>query len=212
MTNEHDIDFGSGEVTPYIKFNAKSNVWAINDGTEDQVIEPPRMLIDLEHIRKGWLRFREQSAPDFKLDPPGTPLNTLLTPEPETGDYKTGFVVQTYSRAFGSRQFAANSFNVKEAIKALNKLYRQDAPMHPGKLPVCEVAKTEVVTGNYGNNYRPLFSITGWVDRPADFHDHLPEGAAVATSEQPNVGAPPTTVRQVADAAQAPLPNDEIPF
>ena len=211
MTTDYDIDFGSGEVTPYIKFNAKGNVWAVNDGTEDQTIDPPRMLIDLEHMQKGWLRFREQSAPDFKLDPPGTPLKTLVTPEPETGDYKTGFVIQTYSSAYGSRQFAANSFNVKEAIRALYKLYAKDAPANPGKVPICEVAKTEVVSGSYGNNYRPVFSIVGWADRPADFRDHLPEGASTPQPEQPKIVAHPAMVQQTTDAAKAPF-NDEIPF
>ncbi len=206
MSNDYDIDFGSGEVTPYIKFNAKANVWSASNGTEDQTIDPPRLLIDLEHMQKGWLRFREQAAPDFKLDPPGTPLNTLLTQEPETGDYKTGFVIQTYSSAHGSRQFAANSFNVKEAIKALYRLYAKDAPAHPGKVPICEVARTDVVSGNYGNNYRPVFSIIGWTDRPDDFRDHLP-----ATPEASKVVAHPAMSQQAADAAQAPY-NDDIPF
>ena len=58
-----DIDFGASDVPPYIKFNAKGNVWAVNHGAEDETINPPRMLIDLEHMQKGWLRFREQLAP-----------------------------------------------------------------------------------------------------------------------------------------------------
>ncbi len=211
---DYDIDFGASDVPPYIKFNAKTNLWAVNRGTEEEAIEQPRMLIDLEHIQKGWLRFREQMAPDFKLDPRGTPMDTLVTPEPGTGDYKTGFIVQIFSTALGSRQLSANSFQLKEAIGALYRQYKKESPAHPGKLPICEVIKVETITGNYGANFRPTFSIIGWADRPAEFCDHLPKGSAQVAVATPQP-APAQSAQVVSITAQKPLDDtldDSIPF
>ena len=182
--------FGDEQTTPYIKYNAKENQWSVN-GQDGEIvdIDPPRLLMDLEHIEVGWFCFREAQAPDIVLDPPGDEE----APEPDGGNHKRGFRLQTYSKTFGAREFSSNSWMLKQAMKQLWKPFEEGMPQNPGQVPLVEATDHLAVTGKYGTNYRPVFRITGWYARPSE----LP--APTSTATQP--------AAEVADEL-----NDEIAF
>ena len=188
--------FGDEQVIPYLKFNAKEKVWCINNEAGELVeIDPPKLLMDLEHIKIGWFRFREGQAPDIVFDPPGREAT-----KPEAGDHKRGFQLNVYSRDYGVREMASNSFMFKNAMKTLYGTWEKHKDQHPGKLPLVEVTEHTGVQGKYGLNYRPEFAITGWYARPDDFEVSETNSAGSASATQ----APALVVVDDFD--------DEIPF
>ena len=202
--------FGDEVSTPYIKFNAKENAWATNNRDGDiQNIDPPRMLIDLDQLQLGWFRFREAQAPDIVLDPPGTEAA-----EPDGGNHKRGFRVQTYSPTLGVREFSSNSLMLKKAMILLYKLWEADKAQNPNKLPLVEVTDHVAVNGRYGTNYKPVFDIVGWYDRPDELSVPSREPETHQTSAQ-QPAAPKSNVAPLPTKAKTPLAEelgDEIPW
>ena len=191
--------FGDEQVVPYLKFNAKEKKWFINDEAGEIVeIDPPKLLMDLEHIRLGWFRFREGEAPDIVFDPPGREAM-----KPEAGDHKRGFQLNVYSRDHGVREMASNSFMFKTAIKTLYSMWEKQKDRHPGKLPAVMVIEHTGVQGKYGLNYRPEFAITSWHERPEEFPVEERNDAEFDSAGQT---APATTAKVVEEL------DDEIPY
>jgi hypothetical protein len=166
-----------GDSKPIIKCNAKSGRFTVDDTAVTRI----QFIADLENAEAGWMFFRENSQPDFRLTKVKDLLNGKAYPAmPDERDadnkplYRRGFrmMVKIGDKLAGGRpsvrEMATCSFVVTTAIDGLLRAWyeqhRQD-----GKLPVVEVNDWEEVKGQYGSNFRPQFLIKKLVDRPADF-------------------------------------------
>jgi hypothetical protein len=200
--------FGDEQTISYIKFNAKERLWAINDDQGEVLkIDPPRMLIDIEHVQTGWFRFREGQAPDILLD-----VKDVPAPEPEGENHKRGFRVFVFSTDLGLREFTSSSLMLKQAMKALYAAWEKEKGQHPNQVPLVEVVEHEPVTGRYGTNYRPVFRIVSWHERPEALAAKVPQNGST-TPQVPVAPAAPqmATTPTVAPSVDVEL-DDSIPF
>lgn len=163
---------GLGIIKPYVKFNARSGKWLMRglDG-QDVEIECPVFLADLANIATGWLRFQEGQAPERVMDP------SLSEKAPCPGrDFKRGFVVLLYSPKWfgGIAEFASSSVHVCNAIRELYSDFKAIADQHPSQAPVISYTGADAMKDRLGTNYRPIFKIGQWVNRPAVLPDRSP--------------------------------------
>ena len=168
---------GSGSLKPYAKFNAKADKWfARGPEGEDVEIPRPTFVIDFDNIRTGWLCFREGQAPERSIDP----SLDRLAPSPGP-DFKRGFVAIAYSPRFfgGCAELASASIHFANAIKEVYAQYEAERAANRGKLPVVACTGSQAMKDRSGVNYRPIFALTRWVDRPAE----LPDGSPVEESD-----------------------------
>tara|TARA_B100000315_G_scaffold256529_1_gene302645 strand:+ start:2252 stop:2839 length:588 start_codon:yes stop_codon:yes gene_type:complete len=194
------LNFGD-DIKNYIKFNSKQKIWSINDEDGEVVqISPPRFIIDLERLITAWLYFREGQAPSIILDVDG-----VKAPEPDGGNHKRGFVVDTFSPELGVRDFTSCSYNLKKAIKLVYAEFEKGRETHTGEVPVISVTGHIDAPSQYGLNYQPIFAVTGWVARPVEL------GGAATIQTLDTVEPKQIDVAQV----NAPLTddlNDTVPF
>jgi hypothetical protein len=167
---------GSGTGKPFCKYNAKADKWFVRgpDGA-DLEVQRPSFVIDLDNIATGWLLFREGQAPERVMDP------SIDQPAPSPGEgFKRGFVVMTFSPKFfgGAAELAGTSVHLSNAIKDIYAQYEADKANHRGALPVVACTGSEAMKDRYGTNYRPVFKIAQWVERPKDLPNISPVDAA----------------------------------
>ena len=171
---------GSTSLKNYVKYNAKADKWFAR-GTEGEAkeIERPTFVIDFDNFGTGWLRFREGQAPERVMDP----CIGQDTKKPGE-DFKRGFVVMVYSPKFfgGAAEFSSNSFHLCNAITEAYEKYAAGRASNPGKLPALVCTGSQAMKDRYGTNYRPIFIITHWVDRPADLPNVSPVAAPVSSA------------------------------
>jgi hypothetical protein len=185
-----------GDQVPIVKFNAKSRLWKVDDVSVDKI----DMIVDLDNTETGFMRFTENSAPDFRVVRVADLLNGAQYPaEPADsgGLYRKGFRVKVKisdKLAGGKatvREFASSSLATKRGFNALWDAWF--AAKEPGKLPVVRCRSYEEVPGKHGSNYSPTFEIVRWIDRPADLVDGTPPTAKAARpSESPPHATAPT--------------------
>lgn len=193
------LDFND-EFKRYIKFNSKQNIWSINDENGEVVsIDSPKFVIDLERLKTAWLYFREGQAPSVFLDESARPA-----PEPEGGNHKRGFVVQTYSISLGLREFSGCSLNLKKAMKLLYADFEKNKAQHPDQVPVIQATGHIEAPSQYGMNYQPVFAIIGWTPRP-------PELGGVHGGSPDTGNSPPATEVKV-EAPQTDMLDDAVPY
>ena len=183
-------DAPSGDFTPFVKYNAKAGRWMIKDGDSDREIQNPTFIADFANAKKAWMYFMEGQAPDIVYFPS---LEAQL--EKPSEKHKLGVSVMLFSNdAFGGVvKLESNSINTCQALGELHKQYEGSPESKTGKLPVVAVKGAEPIKGNYGTNYKPVFEIVKWVDRPAAFDETseensetpapTPETAAASASE-----------------------------
>lgn len=159
-----------GDSSPYIKYNAKAGRWFVrNHEGKDIEVQNPRFAIELENFKTGWISFPAGSPPSFIWDEQG-----VRAPRPEGGDYKEGFEVWVMGTdpqpalggaPIGVRQWTATAYAAKAGVTALNGLYEQHKGDNPDKMPVVRMVSVNVIKGDYGDNYEPVFQIESWVER-----------------------------------------------
>jgi hypothetical protein len=188
------------EFKKYIKFNSKLNIWSINDEDGEVIsIDHPKFVMDLKRLKTAWLYFREGQAPSVFLDESASPA-----PEPEGGNHRRGFVVETYSTVLGLREFSSCSLNLKKAMKLLYSDYEKEKDQHPDQLPVVQATGYIEAPSNYGMNYQPVFAIVGWTPRPPELG-----GVQGGTS---SAGNPPPATEVNVEAPQADMIDDVVPY
>jgi hypothetical protein len=190
---------GSGTGKPFVKFNAKADKWFVR-GTagEDAEIPRPSCVMDFDNIATGWLQFREGQAPERVMDP----SHDQPAPMPGEG-FKRGFVVMTFSPKFfgGAAEFASTSIHISNAIKDVYAQYEAERADRRGELPVVSCTGSEAIKDRHGINYRPVFKIVQWVERPAD----LPNRSPVDTADVWR-GAVPSGIKTPAQHVPPPTP------
>ena len=161
----------SGSITPYVKYNAKSDKWFVRGEDGDEEIARPTFVADLANIATGWLRFREGEAPERSIDP------SLDRAAPSPGEgFKRGFVLAVFSQNFfgGLVELSSASIHMGNAVREVYQIFEDQRGNHPGQVPVIACIGSEPMKDKYGTNYRPKLELLKWVDRPADLPDESP--------------------------------------
>jgi hypothetical protein len=176
-----NLSVSDGEFTPYLKYNAKAGrFYAKPEGGDEIEITSPMIAIDMANIRTGWLYYAEGSGPE-KLWDPSPEVAAPRPPGPKK--FKRGFEVLVIGNAMipgtnqrlGLREFSSTAGNVITSILRMHAEYEAGLAANPGKVPVYACTGVKPITGSYGVNYEPLFSLRQWVERSrvSEFDAHV---------------------------------------
>lgn len=198
---------GGGEIVPFLKYNAKAGrMFRVDrvqtasgwEAKEVDITNDFSAVIDLENIMVGWVYYgpngpQRQMAVYMKDPMPVRP--------PDKDDkgkllYKSGFSVRlalSKDCGGGVREFGSSADTVTNAMGALHDQYLAAPEKNEHKLPIISIREVVAEKGSYGTNYRPVFSIDGWVDRPASLAQGNVNGAIHDAQEPPQRATPPAT-------------------
>jgi hypothetical protein len=202
---------GTGKSKPYAKYNAKADKWfARGPDGEDREIPRPTFVADFDNIATGWIRLLEGQAPERLMD------ISVRQSAPCPGEgFKRGFVLAIYSPKFfgGAVEFSSASIHLSNAVKDIYVQYEAGREANPGKLPVVSCIDSEAMKDRYGTNYRPIFAIVQWVDRPPGLPDASPVDAGEVYHGPPTpTSIAPTPAQHVAAPSQPPAPPASDPL
>jgi hypothetical protein len=204
-----------GEIRPYVKYDAKAGrMFRIDrvQGSDGQyqtdqveITNSVQFVADLANIRVGWINYTAQ-GPIRKLVVLGKePIPARPTDTNSEGKlaFKQGFeldiLLNKDSGGGPSRILGSAAGCVIDAMDELHDAYSGAPESKAGKLPVVKIVSVSPVKSGQSTNYKPIFQIVSWVDRPA----------ALAVGDDPKVGtlAPPSTGSTVAPPpSQVPQP------
>jgi hypothetical protein len=174
----------SGDFLPYLKYNAKAGRFYKKEGDNDVEVQSPTFLADFANIKTGWFYYAEGMAPSITYDA------DLSTPAAKPSDkHKRGFKLTIFSKALfdGEAEFASASMHTCAAINDVYSQYEAEAAKNPGKYAVVSVSGVNPQKDKMGTNYKPVFVISKWVDRPAEW---VSGSAAPAAANQSSAPAP----------------------
>lgn len=203
-----NLSVSDGEFTPYLKYNAKAGrFYAKPEGDDEVEIVNPLIAIDMANIKTGWIFYPEGGGPEKIWDP--SPETAAPKP-PGPKKFKRGFEVQVIgnaeipgtSQALGLREFSSTAANVISSILRMHAEYEAGMTANKGKYPVYACTGVKPITGMYGVNYEPLFTLKQWVplDRVPEFETHA---APTPAKRDPISTAPQRGAQDL---------NDDIPF
>lgn len=188
---------GDADFTPFLKYNAKAGRFYVRPqgATEDVEVVNPRLAIDMNYIKTGWIYYsQEGGAPEKVWDP----TITQMAPRPAgPKKFKRGFELVVFGNdpvhglngVLGLREWTSNASNANNAIMKMYEAYEAGITANRGKVPFYVCTRVIPINGSYGTNYEPVFELKAWIDRekvPA-FDEHL-ERAALG-SEQTHSGS-----------------------
>jgi hypothetical protein len=203
----------NGEIQPYVNYDAKAGrmfradrsqrgdgTWA-SDKTE--ITDTAQMVMDLANIRVGWINYTSQG-----------PVRRMVThgkePMPPRPDDKNAEGKAAFKQAFevnllldkasgggAPRVFGSAAACVIEATDALHDAYLSAPESNAGKLPIVKITGVLPVKSGQSTNYKPVFEIIGWVERPA----------SLTIAAQPSPKMPPATG---STAVKAPAPQPDL--
>lgn len=172
-----------GEIQPYINYDAKAGRMFRVDRSQGgdgmwntdkvEITNTVQMVMDLANIRVGWINYTTQ-GPVRKLVVLG---QEPIPPRPDDKNaegkpaFKQGFEINLLlDKASGGgvpRVFGSAAGCVIEAMDALHDAYSSAPESKAGKLPIVKIASVQPVKAGQSTNYKPIFSIVNWIDRPA---------------------------------------------
>ena len=208
------------------------------DNLDTELPTGTKMVFDFGSIQVGYMHFAAGQAPSFALVPLGKTI-----PASPSKDHRQGFRMMVHlGQGGGKREFATTAKTVLGAVDDLHGEFEKAPEARAGKVPVVEFAGTERITTKnvHGTqtNFRPVFRIVQWIDRPADLGErtvpppggqaqaenaawtaHAKANGGAASANPRHVGPPPAQAAGGWDAGNvAPPPpsqddlNDTIPF
>lgn len=210
-----NLSVSDGDFTPYLKYNAKAGrFYAKPEGGEEVEITNPAIAIDMAGIKTGWIFYPEGAGPEKVWDP----SPDVAAPRPAgPKKFKRGFEVQVIGnalipgtqQALGLREFSSTASNVITSILRMHAEYEAGMADNPGKVPVFVCKSVKPITGSYGVNYEPIFTLSQWVERSrvSEFDQHVT--APAPRRPDPISSGPQRTVRVVGGADEM---SDDIPF
>ena len=146
-------------------------------GIRDQVdITGPdlKFAIDFGSLQVGYVQFTA-NGPVRSMVPYGKPLPVQPQDKDDNGKLvaKPGFYVLIAGKSVGGvREWCSNAAILLTALDELYQVYEQRPEAQQGKIPLISIPRTIPVKSGRGaqssTNYKPEFSIVGWVDRLAD--------------------------------------------
>ena len=170
-----------GQFLDYINYNAVSGKWIAKNGDEEIEVQDFKVLCDLENLQVGWLAWVPTT--DGKNRPDFQPYPKLDQPTAKPGDsyeiatrFNMSFPKKT---EIGVREWTCKSNIGKDAVQELFNAFMSAKDDNKGKVPVVHCKGTKAEKNYHGTtNYKPIFEITGWKDRP----DELPNQIAAPTT------------------------------
>ena len=208
-----NLSSGGGNYLPICKFDCRAGRMFKSDkvdGSWSQVdiTKNFKAVMDLENVEVGWIKF-DGGAPDFVMNHISEGL-----PEKPSDMHRQGvrLVIKLNKSCGGDvRELAGNAKALLAGVDALHDLYEEGIVNNKGKLPVVALADTVAVSTGEGatksTNYRPVFEITGWVDRP----DDLVPSSRPSSSPKVKASAPTTGSTKVF-APKAVIADDDEDF
>jgi hypothetical protein len=209
---------GGGEIRPYVKYDAKAGrMFRIDrvQGSDGQyqtdqveITNIAQFVADLANIRVGWINYTAQ-GPIRKLVVLGKePIPARPTDTNSEGKlaFKQGFeldiLLNKDSGGGPSRILGSAAGCVIDAMDELHDAYTGSPESKAGKLPVVKIASVSPVKSGQSTNYKPIFAIVSWVDRPAALAE---AGTTAPAASPPSTGSsvvpPPSAVPQPAASA-----------
>lgn len=193
-----EMSTGDSEFMPIVMFMAKEGRFYKRDrvgganGFENDDRELPtgtKFVVDFGSIQVGWLHFAAGQAPSFAV----VPLGQALPAQPNK-DHRQGFKLLLHlGKGGGLREFATTAKTVLGAVDDLHGQFEAAPEAAAGKIPIVEFSGTQKITTKnvHGTqtNFRPSFTITGWMDRLPDFGPRTvpPPGQTVARPQATQV-------------------------
>lgn len=200
-----------GDFKVYCKYNAKAGrFYTKEDKPEASEYEVKNFtaVFDMDNLKTGWFLFAPGVAPVKNMDP------SLSEPAAKPGDgFKRGFELEIFSEKNlgGVREFSSTAGAVIDAMNDLYDHWVADKDANAGKLPVVKCVEVQPVTNKHGTNYRPVFEIVSWADRPAELADSPAPAAAAPAARGPAEHAPPPAAKAAAPAPE-PVGADDVDF
>lgn len=190
---------------PIIKYDARAGRM-FRDNAE---ITPQfSAVFDFPKIEVGWIRFANNGPPDFRVVPASQPMPLQPTP-----DHKKGFRLRVkLARSIGGdvREFASVSQCVCQSIDELHTAYVNAPESRAGKLPVVRMTGSQAVVSSgpkgTSTNYKPLWLIAEWIDRPAELNAAPASAPAYAPPAAPPLTQAPGSHVQHAPYGSTPVP------
>jgi hypothetical protein len=188
------ISFGSNDSAGagnYVRANLPQNRWTVNKGGDPEVIDMAKgIAIDIANVKFGWLKIavgtRDWQEWPSPSQPAPKPTETDADGKPA---YKQGFDVDCWMADGTKAHFSNNSYGTGQFIA---KLYNQaeNAPeFAQGMVPVVSVTTSTPVVVGKGTSYDLGFTISKWIDKPAE--DAAPAPAPVAAAPAPAPASAP---------------------
>lgn len=209
----------SGDIKPYLKFDAKAGRMfrvdrnQLSDGSfaseSVEITNTVQFVADLANIRVGWVNYSAQ-GPIRKFVTLG---KEAIPPRPDDRNadgkpaFKQGFeidlILNKDAGGGPARVFGSAAGCVIEAMDLLHDTYTAAPEAKAGKLPVVKISGVSPVKSGQSTNYKPTFAIVNWIDRPASL-------AAAPTVSSP--ASAPTTGSTVVSAPQPAQTADASDF
>lgn len=209
-----NTESGGGDYTPIIKYDARAGRLFRVDRSQDgggtwqtnnvEITQGFQAVMDLDNIEVGWALLANGVAPSWHMVPLGQPM----PPRPSDQHKQCFRLNMKLGKSSGGdvREFASQA---KVVIGAMDDLHTQFLKERvPGKLPVVALTGTVPVVstgkGQSSTNYRPVFEIKSWIDRPQELpaaRTEAPAQTAAQPQQQPQQAtAQPAQQPAMADA------------
>ena len=170
----------NGDFLPICKFDARSGkffkVERVQGAPANDIEVPPgtKFAVDFGGIEAGWCTFTSQ-GPVRHMQPYIEGQATIAQPPDKDSEGKSMFRPAFYIKVVGNaldgvREWIGASAAVMNAMDDLYNLYAVAPEAASGQIPLVVIASTVAIKSGSGakssTNYAPVFSISGWVDRP----------------------------------------------
>lgn len=222
---------GGGDRLPVLKYDARAGRFFLMDRVENAgvwetvqselPIATATFVMDFGSVEIGWFLFPKGAAPMMVTVPygqalPPQPAAVGTTTDERTGkerpnNFKMGFRLKVAGKALAGtvngtvRELAANAGVTIEGLNDLHTAFEAAPEAAAGKIPVVKVAQVVPTKSGQSTNYKPVFEIVQWADRPTDM---LGPRTVPPPAAKPVVQMAPSAPA----ASTAAAINDEIPF
>src|SRR5262245_60974952 len=212
---------GSKDITPYIKYDARSGTlcrvdkefdgqrW-VSNGTfipHDEFAA----VFDMENVETGWLNFAGKFPTAVLVRCEDLSAERLTMPPRPDDTHKNGMrvLIRLRNEIAGSsavRELSSTADSFSRGLGNLLLEYLEALPRHPNMLPVVTMPQPPlpVKTGQgqkYSVNFEPKFVISGWVPR-GDF-EWKPHAGSIPSPNKKHNGAQASSQQAPQQAPQA---------
>jgi hypothetical protein len=218
-----------GDRLPVLKYDARAGRLFLMDrvehngewSTDQRELDTnaASFVMDFGSVEVGWFLFPKGAAPMMVTVPFGQPIppqpaavGTVKddrTGKERPNNFRQGFRVKVAGKALAApdggivRELAANANVTIEGLNDLHTAFEAAPEAAAGKIPVVKLARSVPTKAGQSTNYKPVFEIVTWADRPTDILG--------PRTVPPPKAAPPVSPAAAAQATGAHL-GDQIPF
>lgn len=184
MAKEHVPATETSLGQSFLKFNGKSGQWTL--GKEDEPVDGEEMLINIEQLQHGWIRWGE-SPPAKVFAPVVEPLPERLPSMPGTDSRgqpctnvakaARGFTARFFDDELGQAEFSTSSDGgcerVDELKVAIIQKYQADGESHI--YPRVKLGNDWYKRNDGNKVFKPIFELVAWCDQNGEAEGAAPE-------------------------------------